>query len=153
MKNLLSRKWLQNLTNEQKDLLLGLFIILIVAIIYYFQWAFYLTGLHDSKVNIDQPARYFWWANDSRSYRDVGEWLFGRSDITLDCTTPVAVPTPAGVGPYAFCRQSGERSMGQPVPDVAGKRTFDLPGSAKRRHAPPSLPCSERACSFHTPPR
>jgi hypothetical protein len=63
-------------------MLLGLFILLIVAVIYYFQWAYYLTGLEESKVNIDQPARYFWWANDSRSYRDVGEWLFGRSDIT-----------------------------------------------------------------------
>ena len=82
MKNLLSRKWLQNLTDQQKDVLLGLFILLIVAVVYYFQWAYYLTGLEGSKVNIDQPARYFWWANDSRSYRDVGEWLFGRSDIT-----------------------------------------------------------------------
>jgi hypothetical protein len=82
MKNLFSRQWNQNLTDQQKDALLGLFIILIVAIIYYFQWAYYLTDLEDSKVNIDQPARYFWWANDSRSYQDVGEWLFGRSDIT-----------------------------------------------------------------------
>jgi hypothetical protein len=80
MKNL-SAKWTQDLTDQQKDLLLGLFLLLIVAILYYFQWAYYLTGLEDSKVNIDQPARYFWWANDSRSYRDVGEWLFGRSDI------------------------------------------------------------------------
>jgi len=78
---LFSRKSFQNLTDQQKDIYLGLFIILIVAIIYYFQWAYYLTGLVDSKVNIDQPERYFWWANDSRSYRDVGEWLFGRSDI------------------------------------------------------------------------
>ena len=82
MKNLFPRKWLQNLTDEQKELLLGLFIVLVVAMIYYFQWAYYLTNLTDSKVNIDQPARYFWWANDSRSYRDVGEWLFGRSNIT-----------------------------------------------------------------------
>jgi hypothetical protein len=82
MKNLFSRKWTQNLTADQRDVLLGLIIILIVAIIYYFQWAYYLTSLEESKVNIDQPARYFWWANDSRSYRDVGEWLFGRSDIT-----------------------------------------------------------------------
>jgi len=82
MKNLFPRKWTQNLTDQQRDALLGLIILLIVAIVYYFQWAYYLTGLEESKVNIDQPARYFWWANDSRSYRDVGEWLFGRSDIT-----------------------------------------------------------------------
>jgi hypothetical protein len=82
MKNLSPRKWTQNLTADQRDMLLGLFLLLIVAILYYFQWAYYLTGLEESKVNIDQPARYFWWANDSRSYRDVGEWLFSRSDIT-----------------------------------------------------------------------
>lgn len=82
MKNLFAGRWPQNLTAHQKDMLLGLVILLIVAIVYYFQWAYYLTGLEESKVNIDQPARYFWWANDSRSYRDVGEWLFGRSDIT-----------------------------------------------------------------------
>ena len=82
MKNRFSREWTQNLTVEQRDILLGLLIILILAILYYFQWAYYLTGLEGSKVNIDQPARYFWWANDSRSYQDVGEWLFGRSDIT-----------------------------------------------------------------------
>lgn len=82
MKNLFPRKWTQNFSADQRDRLLGLFIILIVAVIYYFQWAYYLTGLEESKVNIDQPARYFWWANDSRSYRDVGEWLFGRSYIT-----------------------------------------------------------------------
>jgi hypothetical protein len=80
MKRIFSRKWIQDLTDQQKDALLGLIIILIVAIIYYFQWAYYLTGLEDSKVNIDQPARYFWWANDSRSYQDVGEWLFGRTN-------------------------------------------------------------------------
>jgi hypothetical protein len=73
---------MQNLTDQQKDVYLSLFLILSVAIIYYFQWAFYLTGLEDSKVNIDEPSRYFWWANDSRSYREVGEWLFGRSNIT-----------------------------------------------------------------------
>ena len=43
--------------------MLGLFIALAVAVIYYFQWAYYLTGLEGSKVNIDQPERYFWCAN------------------------------------------------------------------------------------------
>lgn len=78
MRNLLTGKWNQNLSDQQKDILLGLLIVLIVAVLYYFQWAFYLTGLEGSKVNVDQPERYFWWANDSRSYRAAGEWLFGR---------------------------------------------------------------------------
>ena len=78
MRNPLSRKWLQDLSDRQKDVLLGLLIIMVVAVLYYFQWAFYLTGLDGSKVNVDQPERYFWWANDSRSYRSAGEWLFGR---------------------------------------------------------------------------
>ena len=81
MKNLLSRRSIENLSAQQKDLYLGLLIVLAIAVIYYFQWAYYLTGLADSKVNIDDPARFFWWANDSRSYRAAGEWLFGRSDI------------------------------------------------------------------------
>ena len=102
MKNLLSRKWTQNLTDQQKDVLLGLFVLLIIAIIYYFQWAFYLTGLDGSKVNIDQPARYFWWANDSRSYRDVGEWLFGRSDITSIDHRPWLYPLLLGLSRTLF---------------------------------------------------
>ncbi len=102
MKNLLSRKWTQNLTDQQKDLSLGLFILLIVAVFYYFQWAYYLTGLEGSKVNIDQPARYFWWANDSRSYRDVGEWLFGRSDITSIDHRPWLYPLLLGLSRTLF---------------------------------------------------
>ena len=102
MKNLFFRKWTQNLTDGQKDVLLGLFIILIVAIIYYFQWAYYLTGLEDSKVNINQPARYFWWANDSRSYRDVGEWLFGRADNTSIGIRPWLYPLLLGLARTVF---------------------------------------------------
>ena len=78
MKNLSSTRWIQNLTDQQRDALLGLFIVLAVAIVYYLQWAYYLTGLEGSKVNVYQPERFFWWANDSRSYRSAGEWLFGR---------------------------------------------------------------------------
>lgn len=102
MTNLLPRKWTQNLTAQQKDLLLGLLILLIAAIIYYFQWAYYLTGLQDSKVNIDQPERYFWWANDSRSYRDVGEWLFGRSEITSIDHRPWLYPLLLGLSRTLF---------------------------------------------------
>jgi hypothetical protein len=102
MKRIFSRKWIQDLTDQQKDATLGLFIILIVAIISYFQWAYYLTGLEDSKVNIDQPARYFWWANDSRSYRDVGEWLFGRSNITSIDHRPWLYPLMIGLARTLF---------------------------------------------------
>ncbi len=102
MKKLLSRKWLQNLTDQQKDMLLGLLIVLIVAVVYYFQWAYYLTGLEDSKVNIDQPGRYFWWANDSRSYREVGEWLFARSSSTLIEYRPWLYPLLLGLARTLF---------------------------------------------------
>jgi hypothetical protein len=106
MKNLFSTKWSQNLNDSQRDALLGLAIILGVAILYYFQWAFYLTGLEDSKVNIDQPARYFWWANDSRSYRDVGEWLFGRSDITSIDHRPWLYPLLLGLARTLFAERA-----------------------------------------------
>jgi hypothetical protein len=102
MKNLFSGKWIRNLTDPQRDILLGLVLVLIIAIIYYFQWAYYLTGLEDSKVNIDQPGRYFWWANDSRSYRDVGEWLFGRSDITSIDHRPWLYPLLLGLSRTLF---------------------------------------------------
>ena len=92
MRNLLSIKRIQNLTEQQKDILLGLLIVLAVAVIYYFQWAYYLTGLEGSKVNIDQPERYFWWANDSRSYREAGEWLFGRVDSDAIADRPWLYP-------------------------------------------------------------
>ncbi|HET9913877.1 MAG TPA: hypothetical protein VFQ13_18425 [Anaerolineales bacterium] len=102
MKNLLSRKWLQNLTDQQKDVLLGLFILLVVAVVYYFQWAYYLTGLEGSKVNIDQPEKYFWWANDSRSYRAAGEWLFGRDHNTAIAGRPWLYPLFLGLARTLF---------------------------------------------------
>ncbi len=92
MQNLPSIKRIQNLTDQQKDMLLGLLIVLAVAVIYYFQWAYYLTGLEGSKVNIDRPERYFWWANDSRSYREAGEWLFGRVDSDAIADRPWLYP-------------------------------------------------------------
>lgn len=97
MKKLLSRTWLQNLTAQQRDVLLGLFVLLVVAILYYFQWAFFLTGIEDSKVNIDQPSRYFWWANDSGTYRMAGEWLFGREDNDMIANRPWLYPLMLGL--------------------------------------------------------
>lgn len=93
---------MQNLTDQQKDLLLGLFILLIVAVIYYFQWAYYLTGLEGSKVNIDQPERYFWWANDSRSYQAAGEWLFGRENNSAIGSRPWLYPLYLGLARTLF---------------------------------------------------
>src|SRR5688572_1403406 len=102
MRNLLSSRRIQNLTDQQKDVLLGLLIILAVAVIYYFQWAYYLTGLEGSKVNIDQPERYFWWANDSRSYREAGEWLFGRVDSDAIADRPWLYPFLLGLARTLF---------------------------------------------------
>jgi hypothetical protein len=102
MKKLFSREQLQNLTDRQKDVLLGLFVISIVSVLYYFQWAYYLTGLADSKVNIDQPARYFWWANDSHTYRAAGEWLFGRENSTAIGDRPWLYPFMLGLARTLF---------------------------------------------------
>ncbi|MCI0610012.1 MAG: hypothetical protein L0Z71_13250 [Anaerolineae bacterium] len=102
MRNLLTRNWLQDLSDQQKDVLLGLFIVLVVAVLYYFQWAFYLTGLEGSKVNVDQPERYFWWANDSRSYRSAGEWLFGREVTNAIGERPWLYPFMLGLARTLF---------------------------------------------------
>jgi hypothetical protein len=102
MQNLPSIKRIQNLTEQQKDVLLGLLIVLAIAVIYYFQWAYYLTGLEGSKVNIDQPERYFWWANDSRSYREAGEWLFGRVDSDAIADRPWLYPFMLGLARTLF---------------------------------------------------
>lgn len=96
------RNWSSKLTTPQKDVLLGLVILLGLAIIYYFQWAVYLTDLPDSKVNIDQPGRYFWWANDSRSYRAAGEWIFGRSESDAISYRPWLYPLLLGLARTLF---------------------------------------------------
>ena len=95
-------KRFQNLTSQQKDILLGLFIVLAVAAVYYFQWAYYLTGLEGSKVNIDQPERYFWWANDSVTYRAAGEWLFGRDANDMIGIRPWLYPLLLGLARTIF---------------------------------------------------
>ena len=61
----------------KKDTMVGLAALLFVAAFYYFFWALYLTGLEGSKVLVDNPARYFWWANDARSYQSAANWLIG----------------------------------------------------------------------------
>ena len=102
MKNFSPTRWIQNLTDQQKDVLLGLFVVLAVAVVYYFQWAFYLTGLEGSKVNVDQPERFFWWANDSRSYREAGEWLFGHVSSDAISYRPWLYPFMLGLARTLF---------------------------------------------------
>lgn len=92
----------KNLTAQQKDILLAIFIVLAVATVYYFQWAYYLTGLEGSKVNIDQPERYFWWANDSVTYRAAGEWLFGRASNEMIGMRPWLYPLWLGLARTLF---------------------------------------------------
>lgn len=96
------RNWRSKLTAPQRDVLLGLVVLVGLAIIYYFQWAIYLTDLPDSKVNIDQPERYFWWANDSRSYRAAGEWIFGRADSDAISYRPWLYPLLLGLARTFF---------------------------------------------------
>jgi hypothetical protein len=93
---------LSHLSDQQKDTLLGLAIVLAVATLYYFQWAYYLTGLDGSKVNIDQPERYFWWANDSVTYRAAGEWLFGRDANEMIGIRPWLYPLLLGLARTLF---------------------------------------------------
>jgi len=74
---------LKNSNPDRKDLLLGLLLVLLVAVVYYAQWSLYLSEVVDSKVNIYTPQKYFWWADDSRDYRATGDWLFGKSGETF----------------------------------------------------------------------
>ena len=82
--------------------MLGLSIVSAIAVLYYFQWAFYLTGLEGSKVNVDQPERYFWWANDSRSYLEAGEWLFNRASSDAISYRPWLYPFLLGLARTLF---------------------------------------------------
>ncbi len=96
------QKWTSKLTAQQKDVLLGLVIVMGIAILYYLQWALYLTDIKDSKVDIDQPGRYFWWANDSRGYQAAGEWIFGRSATDEISVRPWLYPLLLGLARTLF---------------------------------------------------
>ena len=102
MKKFSLKAWVRSLTTDQKDTLLAIVIVLVVAAIYYFQWAYYLTGLEDSKVNIGQPSRYFWWANDAVTYRAAGEWLFGRDANQMIAIRPWVYPFLLGLARTIF---------------------------------------------------
>jgi hypothetical protein len=90
------------LTLEQKDLLLGLALTLLLAGMYYAQWGYYLTSVTDSKINVDFPQKYFWWADDSRDYRLTGDWLFGRSQETVIEARPWVYPLYVGLARTLF---------------------------------------------------
>lgn len=96
------QKWVAKLTVQQKDVLLGLAILLGLAVLYYFQWAIYLTAVPDSKVDIDQPERFFWWANDSRSYQAAGDWIFGRTESNAISYRPWLYPLLIGLARTLF---------------------------------------------------
>jgi hypothetical protein len=81
--NRLPMRPLENSNPDRKDLLFGLLLVLLVAVVYYAQWSLYLSEVVDSKVDIYTPQKYFWWADDSRDYRATGDWLFGRSEETF----------------------------------------------------------------------
>jgi hypothetical protein len=89
-------------TPTQKEIFLGLLFVLVTAFIYYMQWAYYLTSLPDSKVNIDMPEKYFWWADDSREYRATGDWMFGRPTQTIDRISGNTVITYIDIRPWVY---------------------------------------------------
>jgi len=88
--------------SKKKDTLLGLGVLLFFAALYYFFWAFYLTGVEDSKILLDNPGRYFWWANDARSYQSAANWLFGMSDEGAILTRPWFYPFYLGLNKALF---------------------------------------------------
>src|SRR5512141_1814006 len=92
MKNFWPQISLSKITPEKKDVLLGLAFVLLIAAFYYAQWGYYLTGVTDSKINVDFPQKYFWWADDSRDYRMTGDWMFGRSQETVIDVRPWVYP-------------------------------------------------------------
>jgi hypothetical protein len=92
MKNFWSKISFSKITFEQKDLLIGIAIVFLIAGIYYAQWGYYLTSVTDSKINIDFPQKYFWWADDSRDYRLTGDWIFGRTQETVIDVRPWVYP-------------------------------------------------------------
>jgi hypothetical protein len=105
MKKLWSR-----ISPEQREVILGLVMVLLIAGLYYAQWGYYLTSVTDSKVNLDLPQKYFWWADDSRDYRMTGDWMFGRSEETVIAVRPWVYPLLVGLARTIFT-VNGERVL------------------------------------------
>ncbi len=87
---------------DKQDTLLGLGVLLFFAALYYFFWAFYLTGLEGSKVLLSNPGRFFWWANDARSYQSAADWLFGLSNGNAILSRPWLYPFYLGLSKALF---------------------------------------------------
>lgn len=102
MKKIWSKVTPPKINFEQKDLFLGLMLILIIAGLYYLQWGYYLTSLTDSKINVDFPQKYFWWADDSRDYRLTGDWIFGKTQETVIEARPWVYPLYVGLARTLF---------------------------------------------------
>ncbi len=110
MKSSLSKINLPKLSNEQKDVLIGLVLVLAIAAIYYAQWGYYLTSVTDSKINVDFPQKFFWWADDSRDYRLTGDWMFGKSQESVIDLRPWVYPLFVGLARTLFAA-NGERVL------------------------------------------
>jgi hypothetical protein len=102
MKNFWQKISFPKIIPEQKDLLIGVALVLLIAGIYYAQWGYYLTSVTDSKINIDFPQKYFWWADDSRDYRLTGDWMFGREQATVIDVRPWVYPLFVGLARTIF---------------------------------------------------
>ena len=87
---------------NNKDALVGLGVLFFFAALYYTFWAIYLSGVADSKILPSNPARFFWWANDARSYQDAANWLFGVSDTGGVLTRPWFYPFYLGISKAIF---------------------------------------------------
>jgi hypothetical protein len=90
--------------------LVGLAMLLLIAGLYYAQWGYYLTSVTDSKINVDFPQKYFWWADDSRDYRLTGDWMFGRTQETVIDVRPWVYPLYVGLARTIFAA-SAERVL------------------------------------------
>jgi hypothetical protein len=99
---------LRNFLNDtnKKDTLLGLSVLFFFAALYFLFWAIYLTGIADSKILLSNPGRFFWWANDARSYQDAANWLFRISDNEMILTRPWFYPFYLGLNKALFDVQS-----------------------------------------------
>jgi len=95
---------------QKKDALVGLGVLLFFAALYYFFWALYLTGVEGSKILLSNSARFFWWANDARSYQSAANWLFGVSDEGTILSRPWLYPFYLGLSKALFGVR-GERIM------------------------------------------
>ena len=95
---------------QKKDALIGLGVLFFFAALYYAFWAIYLNGVEGSKILLSNAARFFWWANDARSYQSAANWLFEGGDQGSILTRPWLYPFYLGLNKAVFGVR-GERMM------------------------------------------